>query len=291
MTNPKILWDSVSLVKRNDTWLISFRIEGEKYPRKHSTGCKLNQRNQAEQALEEWKDLQKKRSKPIVGELIDQYYDEKGRFKVTEKKIKIMIAHLKRHGVGNFRVKQLNKERGNEYRDKRYAEGVSPPTVRKELACLKAAIKFTTGKDIHIELPPHGEPRSQFLTEEQFDKLLAAASHVPHLYLFIVLAYTTTARPGAIFELTWDRVLWDEGEYGVVKYAIGPRTNKGRATVPLNQMARKALRDAYRVRQTDYVIEFHGHRVSRVKIGFDAARKRAGLPDWVTPYTLRHTSI
>ena len=64
---------------------------------------------------------------------------------------------------------------------------------------------------------------------------------------------------------------------------------KGRATVPMNDLCRRALEIARAVRLTDHVIEYGGRPVASVKTGFRAAVQRAGLPKGISPHTIRHT--
>jgi integrase len=57
--------------------------------------------------------------------------------------------------------------------------------------------------------------------------------------------------------------------------------------VALNDEAMDALQDAYKARQSEYVIERGAKRVGNIKKAFQAASARSGIK--VTPYTLRHT--
>ena len=57
----------------------------------------------------------------------------------------------------------------------------------------------------YVEMPPKPPPRERWLTREEVQRLIHSAKSL-HIRLFIVLAYYTTARTGAILDLTWDRV-------------------------------------------------------------------------------------
>ena len=113
-----------------------------------------------------------------------------------------------------------------------------------------------------------------------------AARPIPHLYLFVVLAYTTAGRASAILELTWDRVDFDSG---IIRLGTGEKRMKGRATVPMTDSARAALLEAREAAISDYVVEYGGRRVMSVKRAFAAAATRAAV-SWCTPHVLRHTA-
>jgi integrase len=70
---------------------------------------------------------------------------------------------------------------------------------------------------------------------------------------------------------------------------LGDHGTKGRATVPLHDLARPFLLDAKRAALSDYVIEYAGRRVGSVRTGFRLACERANLVG-VTPHVCRHTS-
>jgi len=95
-----------------------------------------------------------------------------------------------------------------------------------------------------------------------------------HLRLFVILAYHTAARRGAILELTWDRVDLDHRRIAYQK--PGRReTEETPRRVPINPIAFAALGEAREVaRVSDYVIEYHAKPIRSVK-----TRLRPGLRD------------
>ncbi|TAK82106.1 MAG: site-specific integrase, partial [Aquabacterium sp.] len=136
----------------------------------------------------------------------------------------------------------------------------------------------------------------RWLTREEVDALIAASA--PHIRRFVILAYHTAARAGAILDLTWDRV---DLEHRRIDYRRPGRaaTNKRRATVPLNPvvlgelaLARRA--EVQEARASDdavpiHVIEYRGKPVKSITKGFADACRRAGIED-CSPHTLRHTA-
>ena len=186
---------------------------------------------------------------------------------------------------GNLRPGQIDRGVCRAYTQRRFQAGVSAGTVIKDLGVLKAGLKHTGKTGFRIEMPPSPPPRERYITREEHQRLLDAAE-LPHLKLFILLAWSTAARAGALFELTWDRVDLDRGQ---IRLAKGEGRRKGRATVPITGRARMALEAAYEARTCEHVIEWGGHPVKSVKRGFAEACRKAGLED-VTPHVLRHSA-
>jgi integrase len=116
---------------------------------------------------------------------------------------------------------------------------------------------------------------------------------MPHVKLFVILALSTGGRTGAILELEWNRVSFEEGTIDLrIDTPANPllkTARKGRAKVPMNNLARAALQEASQGSLTDWVIEWDGEPIKSVRKGFMEACRRAELED-VTPHTLRHTA-
>ena len=185
---------------------------------------------------------------------------------------------------GTLRPDQIDRPSSRKYSTIR---GASPGTVRRELAVLRAAVRwFDPQCPAVFELPAPPPPRERHLSRAEYDRLVGAARRTPHVYLFTILALATAARATAILELPWNRV--DLGR-GIIRLGSGSRL-KGRATVPITDRARQALEEAREVALTPFVIEYGGKRVGRIRKAFMRAVARAGLGTDVTPHVLRHTA-
>lgn len=185
----------------------------------------------------------------------------------------------------------ITKDTCRSYTDKRRADGVGDGTIHVELGYLRAALKFAKAEGWitavpHVPLPAKPAPKDHHLTKEEARRLIDAAVS-PHVRLFIILALTTAGRAGAILDLTWMRV---DLERRIIRLSdpLRSRTKKGRATVPINELAAGALTEAKKGALTDWVIEWGGDRVKSIKKGVAASARRAGVI--ASPHVLRHTA-
>ncbi len=172
------------------------------------------------------------------------------------------------------------------YRRRRQAQGVSDATIRRELSCLSAALRFCYHEQVigqlpELELPPSPPPKDRFLTREQADQLIAAAG--PRARLFIQIALGTGGRPEAIDGLTWPQVDLDRRFIDF----NGPdraQTDKRRPKVPIADWLYPILAEEQRRAKTIYVLG----NSSSTYTTFTTARRNAGM-SWCTRKTLRHT--
>ena len=192
----------------------------------------------------------------------------------------------------NIYPEHVNRARCQSYADQRRRSGRSNGTIHVELGMLRAALNWARKEEWidvapNVWLPAKPEPKERHLTREEADKLLAACA-TPHMRLFVLLALHTAGRAGAILDLKWDRVDFMRRLIHL-RDPERPKTRKGRATVPINDVLLPALQEARKGALTDYVIEWAGGRVLSIKKGFAAAVERAGIAP-CTPHTLRHTA-
>ena len=187
---------------------------------------------------------------------------------------------------GPLRPDQVDRKLCRAYIAKRRKAPVGDGTIHTELTFLRAALLWRSkATPAVIELPSKPAPKADYLTREQYQRLLASAA-TPHVRLFIILALATGGRMTAILQLTWQRVDFERGQS---QLGDGRQMRKGRATVPMTDTARAELMKAAEARTCDHVIEYAGGPILRIVKAFRAVAAAAGMP-WCTPHVLRHTA-
>lgn len=191
---------------------------------------------------------------------------------------------------GHYRPDQITRDLCDEYTLRRI-ESVSQGTVHTELGHLRSALNYAVKTGAlsvapQIWRPEKPAPKERFLDHAEIRTLIDAAV-APHIRLAIILLLGTAGRAGAILDLTWDRVSFEQGVINLRVDDDAPR--KGRATVPMNAMTRAALAVAKEAAISDYVIEYGGGPVKSIRKGYYAACERANISG-ATIHTLRHTA-
>lgn len=187
----------------------------------------------------------------------------------------------------------ITKQHSLDYVRARRASDVSDGGIRTEMAYLSAALQHAYELELIVRkpmiyMPSPGRPRERWLTEDEASRLIAGTIE-PHARVAIMLLLATACRPSHLLQLTWARV---DRIAGTIMYddPERDRTKKGRATVPINDMAGEALDVATALHQgSGYVIEWNGQPIKSLKRAIGEAARRAKLAE-VTPYVLRHTA-
>lgn len=224
-----------------------------------------------------------------IGSLWEMYRQEKQGRRVAVAmgfEWKAMQDHF-----GALRPEDLTIEICRRYTAARRKAKKHDGTIWTELGHLRTVLTWARNARLisfapQVERPQKPAPKDRWLTRGEIDKLLAAPK-AHHVQLAILLMLATAGRVSAVLELTWDRVDFERGTINLRTNETGPR--KGRAVVPMNDGLRAALSAAEKAAMTDNVIEWAGEPIKRLRTGFTAAAKAAGVKG-VTPHVLRHTA-
>ena len=198
---------------------------------------------------------------------------------------------------GNRAADSIRPETCRAYSRHRQSMGRADGTIRRELACLRAALSHDTKEGRLVDSPyvwmPDAPPgRDRWLNRQEAAQLLNAARTMPrsrlHLPLFILIALYTGARRGAILDLRWHQVDLIRGR---VNFNPPERkqTVKRRPIIPIPRQLLWHLRKVQARASSEYVISYHGERVLNLKKSFRAAARKAGL-DGIGTHVLRHTA-
>lgn len=192
---------------------------------------------------------------------------------------------------GHYRPDQVSKSLCQSYESKRYSQGKSTGTVWTELGHLQSTLNWAR-KTKRIEEAPHiwrpakPEKDKRILNAGEISALIDAA-HDPHIRLAIILLFGTAARVGAVLDLTWDRVSFENGNINL--RVDDAKTRKGRAIVPMSNGVRAALSTAKQLALSEHVVEYAGGRIKSIRKGFYNAVERSGIGH-VTIHEVRHTA-
>lgn len=197
-------------------------------------------------------------------------------------------------------VSAINVETFKQYVETRSKLKKSAWTIRRELTDLRASVNHaqTMTRLLPFQfpaLPPKGKSRVRYLTRDEVSRLLRSARQEFKakfaLTLFIVIAYHTGARKGAIMDLKWNQIDFD---WNRIDFGEG-NGNKKRAKIPIPPIVGSLLRIRFRRFSNKSAYVFHHkhdpqRRLKSINKSFRAATLRADLND-VTPHTLRHTRV
>ena len=193
---------------------------------------------------------------------------------------------------GAYTPQSITKELCREYARERATAGKKQGTIWTELGHLASALSFGSktrmveGPAPHIWRPAKPETDKRILDHSEIRRLIDAA-HAPHIRLALILLFGTGARVGAILDLEWKRVDFDQNTINLrVDDSV---TRKGRAIVPMNKGTRAALSVARDAALSDFVVEHAGGRINNIRKGVYNAVERAGLGR-VTIHEFRHTA-
>lgn len=270
-----------SLTLHRGKWSVTFRDGPDR--RRVSSGTA--DRGRAEAFAREWWERHTAPPSERIADLWPRYVKDRILAGARPDRFKAHWTALEPH-FGYRLGTAITREDCRAYYANRTELGYSSSTIRTDLELLRACLRWKYGESApKLWVPPASKPRDTWLTKQQARTIVDAAKS-PHIRLFLVIALSTGARAGAILDLTWDRI---DFEHGTIDFRPSGRhqTNKRRTVVPMNQMARAALEEAYQARQTNYVVEYCGKQVGSVKKALERLAEETGVK--FSPHVLRHT--
>lgn len=188
-----------------------------------------------------------------------------------------------------------------DYTQRRIGDGVQPPTARRDLITLRAALRMQwrdgrLDRVPYIPLPPPGRRRDRVLSKGEICAVLAATSARPRCHAALRLLVATCGRASAVCELPWRQVDLDRREIDLRSQSERAERMKGRAVVPIMpELAAflRAYRDApegcrRRGRKLHPGQRVVGLSKSTMRSQLRAAAAIAGV-EGVTPHVIRHS--
>ena len=298
MARPRATHISYTLIQRGSRFYVTWWESGQQ----HRVSTRTDDEREARTWLKQFeagRGTPAPPDEPTIRQIAAGYLADRMPRVAAPNTLRHAVTALTRH-LGDLQPAHLTRERCRAYHMARRTEGhqapgakrrkaVGPGTVIRELVTLRAAFRWAIREqwisaEPYVEMPPAPPPRDRWLTRQEADRLLAEAK-APHVHLFLLLGLHTAARKEALLTLTWDQVDLKAGRIRLGE-SVG---KKRRAIVPINDVLREGLEDAYQGRTGTHVIEHGGNPVTSIRTGIAAAARRAKL-EGVTANVLRHTA-
>lgn len=176
----------------------------------------------------------------------------------------------------------------NELCKQRNDRDISNSTVGRELRVLRAAVN--RDKDMgRISNPVKIFIRSEHYKSTKIpdrrDVIMLARASRGITRQYILIAYYTGARKGAVLDLRWCQVTNTHIDFNDPEKL----SNKKRSHIPMHRKLKSFMRIwKKRGTQLGHVIHINQRPVKDIKKGFQTARDKSGVD--VTPYSLRHAA-
>jgi len=287
----------MGLVKRSNTWWMSFMYQGQQVRRSTGTTDKRLAEailGQVRVQIVEGRFFEKQEVQHrTLKELMDRYATEHAARRANHRRELTSVKNLKAF-FGNPTLDQITPKRIVAYKNQRYTDGVKPATMNRELATLKKAFNLarrewewcTDNPVCRVSMEKENNSRDRWLTVEEEQRLLPAAA--PWLRELIVFAIYTGMRMGEILALTWTGVDLFRRTVTVFRSKNGERR-----TIPASTTVLDLLKHKYATRPGTADIVFHSESQtpldgSNIRRALNIALDSAKIHD-LHFHDLRHT--
>jgi len=200
----------------------------------------------------------------------------------------LSVRHLKRFFGGKI-LQDIGPEDIERFKAARKAEGVTPATVNRELACLKTIFnkaiewgRVESSPAAKVKKFREQNQKERILTENEARRLLEACG--PGLRPIIIIGLNTGMRKDEILALKWANI-----DFAKAHIFIEDSKSGRSRYVPMNLQVYKVLKSL--PRKGDYIF-FNPEtkdRIKDVKTAFRAACRRAGIKG-LRFHDLRHSA-
>ncbi len=267
----------MGLVKRGETWWMSFVYEGRQVRR--STGTSDKRLAEAilgkiRAQIVEGRFFEKpKEESHTFEELMERYLTEHAARRANRQREQYCVNNLKGF-FGNPQLCQVTPKQIVTYKNKRFADGVKPATINRELTTLKKAFNLARREwewcddnpVCRVSMERENNTRDRWLTAEEEMRLVNAA--LPWFREVVIFALNTGMRMGEITALTWAGVDLFRRTVTVFRSKNGERR-----TIPINQTVLVLLKHKHSKRDNTTDLVF----TSQAGTALDGANIRRAL--------------
>jgi hypothetical protein len=290
------------LARRSDgatqTWQITWFDRARRQTRQRSTGTEdieLAKRRLAEHYVARGERRQEPAASVLLDQVLTRYYEAYAKSLPSCDVAAYAIDHWRRFWK-DATVAQLSLDRIEEFKVW-LATGIDKPmkpaTINRVLAVGRAALERAK-KRRELDSSPFIEgvavPRQRLyrMTPGDMARLLNASSPLPWVQRWLVGSIVTLGRPEAVLQLSRPQLDFDLRRIDM--NAPGRAQNdKHRPVVPMIETAHQWLDGAWTGLWITYPTKKGPRPIASIRMGFERARDRAGLPQTITPYSIRRT--
>lgn len=267
----------MGLVKRGQMWWMSFVYEGRQIRR--STGTSDKRLAEAilgkiRAQIVEGRFFEKvKEESHTFEELMERYLTEHAARRANRQSEQYCVNNLKEF-FGNPQLRHITPKQIVTYKNKRFADGVKPATINRELTTLKKAFNLarrewewcTDNPVCRVSMERENNTRDRWLSPEEEIRLFNAA--LPWFREVTVFALNTGMRMGEITALTWAGVDLFRRTVTVLRSKNGERR-----TIPVNETVVGLLKQKHSKRDRNFDLVF----TSQAGTALDGANIRRAL--------------
>jgi len=287
----------MGLYKRNKVWWMSITYEGKRV--RQPTGT--SNRKLAEAILAKvtlsivegrFFDTLKEKDRTFK-EMMDRYQSDYVVKKASQRSYRGYIKNLVPF-FGDYILAEITPKRIVAYKAKRYCDGVTPATINRELAIMKAAFNLAIREwewcrdnpVSKVSMEKENNKRDRWLTADDEEKLIKVSPH--WLREVVLFALHTGMRMGEILSLTWDGVSLFRKTVTVFHSKNGERR-----TIPINRVVFELPKEKTKVRPIKTNLVFYGKVCTpmddnNLRRAFRNAVKKAKIENFRF-HDLRHT--
>lgn len=295
-------WGEGNVYLRGNIWWCYYPVNG----RMQHESSKSTDRNEAQKLRR--KRIQEIENRTYAGLAADKitidallndllwHYEHNNPKSYEWAKLKVKIL---REFFGYMKAAKLGSDQVTAYVTARKSKGRRNGTINRELSLLRKACKLAhecePPKLVKMpkipELDESGTARQGFFEESTYLKLRQVLD--PDIVPVLDFSYNTGTRRGEILSLQWSQV--DLAER-IIRLEIGTTKNDEARMIPLTDelittfTQLKADRDQYWP-ESPWVFSRQGKRIKSFKGAWEAACKKAGLPESTLFHDLRRTGV
>lgn len=267
----------MGLVKRGEIWWMSFVYEGRQVRRSTGTADKRLAEailGKIRAQIVEGRFFEKPKEEPhTFEELMERYLTEHAARRANRQREQYCVNNLKGF-FGNPQLSHITPKQIVTYKNKRFADGVKPATINRELTTLKKAFNLarrewewcTDNPVCRVSMERENNTRDRWLTADEEKRLLDAS--LPWFREVVLFALDTGMRMGEITALTWAGVDFFRRTVTVFRSKNGERR-----TIPINKTVLALLEHKHSKRDKNAELVF----TSQAGTALDGANIRRAL--------------